>query len=97
MSSASQAEQERKALKSKNDFGNPIVMKSKILAAILDPHRAQSSVFVAEAAGSVRHIDLPVGKKLHTQALSAQFTYQVAHSQLGQMQLILARKHQLLV
>lgn len=50
---------ERKAAKSKNKHGNPLKLKSKILA--LYPDR-DSAVYVAEAAGDVRRIVVEVCK-----------------------------------
>ncbi|OAL55246.1 WD domain-containing protein [Pyrenochaeta sp. DS3sAY3a] len=47
----------RKAAKSKNAKGNPIRLPSKILAIIADPQDEQQ-IYVAEAAGSVKRINL---------------------------------------
>lgn len=58
--SASAAQRERKAAKASNKHGDPLVMKSKILAAIPDPTAPFSSIFIAESAGFVRHINLEV-------------------------------------
>jgi hypothetical protein len=58
--SASNAERERKALKAGNKNGDPIVMKSKILAAVPDPFSPSTAIFIAESAGFVRRIDLAV-------------------------------------
>ncbi|KAM0248687.1 hypothetical protein ACHAQJ_009361 [Trichoderma viride] len=55
---ASNAERDRKALKASNKNGNPIVMKSKILAAVPDPFSPSAAIFIAESAGFVRRIDL---------------------------------------
>ncbi|KFA79000.1 hypothetical protein S40288_00566 [Stachybotrys chartarum IBT 40288] len=55
---ASQAQRARKAAKAGNKHGNPIVLKSKILAAISDPTSPLSSVFIAESAGCVRRVEL---------------------------------------
>ncbi|KAF7548192.1 hypothetical protein G7046_g8758 [Stylonectria norvegica] len=52
------AEKQRKAAKSGNKNGDPLVMKSKILAAILDPFSPSISIFIAESAGFVRRISL---------------------------------------
>jgi len=60
-SSAALSEISRKAAKSKNSFGNPIRLPSKILAVIADPDDA-GRVFVAEAAGTVRRVVLEVCK-----------------------------------
>ncbi|SPO03948.1 related to transcriptional repressor rco-1 [Cephalotrichum gorgonifer] len=49
---------ERRAAKSGNKFGNPIVLKSKILAAVVDPSSPSTSILVAEAAGKVRRVNL---------------------------------------
>lgn len=58
--SASAAQRERKAAKAGNKNGNPLVMKSKILAAIPDPAHPYSSIFIAESAGFVRRVNLEV-------------------------------------
>jgi WD40 repeat protein len=59
--SAEQAKAARRAAKSTNKYGTPIALKSKILAAILDPHSPQSAIFVAESAGAVRRVNLDDG------------------------------------
>jgi hypothetical protein len=51
----------RKAAKSKNDRGNPLKLPSKILAVVPDPEH-ESQIFVAEAAGNVKRINLEVGQ-----------------------------------
>ncbi|KAF5661287.1 transcriptional repressor rco-1 [Fusarium heterosporum] len=51
-------ERERKAAKAGNKNGDPIVMKSKILAVVSDPASPLTSVFIAESAGAVRQINL---------------------------------------
>jgi WD40 repeat protein len=51
----------RRATKSKNTKGNPIKLPSKILAATADP-RNEDYIFVAEAAGTVKRINLEVGQ-----------------------------------
>ena len=56
------ATSERKAAKSKSKRGNPIKIPSKILAACLDP-TAESTVYVAEAAGEVKRVNVQVCKK----------------------------------
>lgn len=56
--SAAQSKRERREAKSSNKFGNPIVLKSKLAAACVDPHSPLNSVFVAETAGSVRKINV---------------------------------------
>ena len=58
-----QAQRERRAAKADNKNGNPIALKSKLLAAIRDP-ASPSSIFVAESAGSVRRLDVDVGQEL---------------------------------
>ncbi|KAB5586067.1 WD40-repeat-containing domain protein [Coniochaeta sp. 2T2.1] len=55
---AEQATAARRAAKSNNKYGKPIVLKSKILAAIVDPHSPSSTVFVAESAGAVRRVNV---------------------------------------
>ncbi|KAH8907077.1 WD40 repeat-like protein [Coniochaeta sp. PMI_546] len=55
---AEQAKAARRAAKSSNKYGKPIALKSKILAAILDPHSPSSAVFVAESAGAVRRVNV---------------------------------------
>ncbi|KAI1405491.1 WD40 repeat-like protein [Hypoxylon fuscum] len=57
---AEQAKQERRAAKADNKNGNPIALKSKILAAIPDPS-SPSSILVAESAGSVRRVNVDTG------------------------------------
>ncbi|PKS10406.1 hypothetical protein jhhlp_002157 [Lomentospora prolificans] len=49
---------EKREAKKGNKFGNPIVLKSKILAVINDPTSPSSSVLVAEAAGKVRRVSI---------------------------------------
>ncbi|KAF5024045.1 hypothetical protein F66182_3893 [Fusarium sp. NRRL 66182] len=56
--SATQAQRRRKAAKAGNKNGDPVVMKSKILAAVPDPVSPLTSVFVAESAGAVRRVNL---------------------------------------
>ncbi|KAL2116792.1 hypothetical protein VTJ04DRAFT_8960 [Mycothermus thermophilus] len=48
----------RRAAKAGNKFGNPIALKSKILAAIPDPRSPTSCILVAESAGAVRLVDV---------------------------------------
>ncbi|XWW97794.1 hypothetical protein V2A60_005781 [Cordyceps javanica] len=57
-SDAANANRARKAAKSGNKNGNPISMKSKILAAIPDPADPAGSIFIAESAGFCRRINL---------------------------------------
>ncbi|KAH8694767.1 putative transcriptional repressor [Ilyonectria robusta] len=59
---ASQAQRERKAAKSGNKNGDPLVMKSKILAAVPDPASPLTSVFIAESAGYVRRVNLELSE-----------------------------------
>ena len=59
--SSSLEEITRKASKSKNTKGNLIKLPSKILAAIADPQDA-NQIYVAEAAGSVKRINIEVGQ-----------------------------------
>jgi hypothetical protein len=51
----------RKAAKSKNTKGDPIKLPSKILAATADP-QDENQIYVAEAAGSVKRVNLEVDK-----------------------------------
>ncbi|OTB12961.1 hypothetical protein K445DRAFT_14251 [Daldinia sp. EC12] len=57
---AERAKRERRAAKAGNKNGNPITLKSKLLAAIADPTNP-SSVFIAESAGSVRRVNVDTG------------------------------------
>ncbi|KAI1408172.1 WD40 repeat-like protein [Hypoxylon sp. FL1857] len=57
---AEQAKRERRAAKAGNKNGNPIALKSKLLAAIPDP-TSPSSVLIAESAGSVRRVNVDTG------------------------------------
>ncbi|KAF3070426.1 hypothetical protein GL218_00762 [Daldinia childiae] len=50
----------KRAAKAGNKNGNPIVLKSKLLAAISDP-TDPSSVLIAESAGSVRRVNVDTG------------------------------------
>ncbi|KAI0406328.1 WD40-repeat-containing domain protein [Xylaria palmicola] len=58
---AEQALSERRAAKASNKNGNPVVLKSKLLAAIPDPS-ASSSLLIAESTGSVRRVDVDSGE-----------------------------------
>ncbi|KAL2887010.1 F-box/WD repeat-containing protein 7 [Ceratocystis lukuohia] len=58
---ATHAKNARQLAKSSNVFGNPIKLKSKVLALISDPSAPFSSVFVAESASKVRRVDLETG------------------------------------
>ncbi|RYN38094.1 hypothetical protein AA0114_g11471 [Alternaria tenuissima] len=51
----------RKAAKSKNTKGTPIKLPSKILAAIADP-QDDNCIYVAEAAGNVKRINIETSK-----------------------------------
>jgi hypothetical protein len=57
---ASESTRARKAAKSGNKNGNPIVLQSKILHAIPDPF-SSSSIYIAESAGCVRKVNVEVG------------------------------------
>lgn len=59
------ASTERKAKKSKNKYGNPVKLPSKVLAASID-HTSERAVFVAEANGEVKRIILEVCKNAST-------------------------------
>ncbi|KAF3766321.1 WD40 repeat-like protein [Cryphonectria parasitica EP155] len=59
-SDAAQSNRERRDAKSKNKYGTPIALKSKIAAAALDPNSPSDSVFVAESVGSVRRINIDI-------------------------------------
>jgi hypothetical protein len=59
-SDASELSRARKAAKSGNKNGNPIVLQSKILNVIADPF-SSSSVYIAESAGGVRKVNIEVG------------------------------------
>ncbi|MCJ1319343.1 hypothetical protein MMC15_004679 [Xylographa vitiligo] len=54
----------RKAKKSTNKHGSPIQLPSKILAIIADP-AASNRVYIAEAAGTARRVELDTGHKTH--------------------------------
>ncbi|CAI4218101.1 unnamed protein product [Parascedosporium putredinis] len=55
---ASIEKREKREVKKANKFGNPIVLKSKVLAVVNDPASPSSSVLVAEAAGKVRRVNI---------------------------------------
>ncbi|KAJ4422822.1 hypothetical protein N0V82_002478 [Gnomoniopsis sp. IMI 355080] len=57
-SDADQSKRHKREAKSGNKFGKPIVLKSKIAAAVLDPNSPSNSVFIAESAGSVRRVNV---------------------------------------
>lgn len=50
----------RRAAKSSNKYGSPIVLKSKILAVAADPHSPSSTVYVTESSGAVRKVNVNV-------------------------------------
>ncbi|KKA26692.1 hypothetical protein TD95_001631 [Thielaviopsis punctulata] len=58
---ATHAKNARRDAKSTNQFGNPIKLKSKILALVADPSSPFGSVFVAESASKVRRVNLETG------------------------------------
>ncbi|KAI3323804.1 WD40 repeat-like protein [Xylariaceae sp. AK1471] len=58
---AEQALTERREAKANNKNGNPIVLKSKLLAAIPDPS-SPTSLLIAESTGSVRRVDVDSGE-----------------------------------
>lgn len=58
--SADLGKRQKREAKSGNKFGKPIVLKSKIAAAVLDPNSPSTSVFIAESAGSVRKVNIDV-------------------------------------
>ncbi|KAK5997315.1 putative WD repeat-containing protein [Cladobotryum mycophilum] len=58
LTDAAHAENDRKAAKSGNKNGDPLVMQSKILAIALDLAFPSNGVFIAESAGNVRRINL---------------------------------------
>ncbi|KAK5635097.1 hypothetical protein RRF57_010809 [Xylaria bambusicola] len=53
--------EERRAAKAGNKNGDPIVLKSKLLAAVPDPS-ASSALLIAESTGSVRRVDVESGE-----------------------------------
>ncbi|KAH9898800.1 WD40 repeat-like protein [Xylariomycetidae sp. FL2044] len=61
---AEQAKTERRAAKAGNQYGDPIALKSKILAAIQDP-TSPTSILVAESSGSVRRVNVDSGDSKH--------------------------------
>ncbi|KAI1745306.1 WD40-repeat-containing domain protein [Xylaria scruposa] len=58
---AEQALTERRAAKASNKDGNPIVLKSKLLAAVPDPS-SSSALLIAESTGSVRRVNVDSGE-----------------------------------
>ncbi|KAK3387153.1 WD40-repeat-containing domain protein [Podospora didyma] len=63
---AEQETRKRRAAKAGNRYGNPITLKSKILAAVADPRFPSSAVLVAESAGSVRRVNLDDADNIKT-------------------------------
>ncbi|KAI1826879.1 WD40-repeat-containing domain protein [Xylaria intraflava] len=61
---AEQAQTDRRAAKASNKNGNPIELKSKLLAAVPDPS-APGSLLIAESTGSVRKINVDSGETTH--------------------------------
>ena len=59
-SSAAQAKRAKRKAKAGNKFGDPIALKSKILAAVEDPFSSYISVFVALSAGGACRVNLEV-------------------------------------
>ncbi|KAK2071931.1 hypothetical protein P8C59_006316 [Phyllachora maydis] len=53
---AEQAKRARRAAKAGNTYGNPVTLKSKLLAAILSPLHSSREILVAEAAGTIRSV-----------------------------------------
>jgi len=58
----------RRATKSNNTRGSPIKLPSKILAIVSDP-QDEHHVYVAEAAGNLKRINLKVGQTSYTRLL----------------------------
>lgn len=58
---ASESTRARRAAKSGNNNGKPIVLQSKLLGLITDPFSSQC-VYIAESAGCVRKVNIEVGK-----------------------------------
>lgn len=59
-SAASDATRARRAAKSGNKNGNPIILQSKILSVVPDPFSAEC-IYIAESAASVRKVNVEVG------------------------------------
>lgn len=57
---ASESTRARKAVKSGNKNGNPIVLQSKILNVVPDPF-SSTCIYLAESAGCVRKVNVEVG------------------------------------
>ncbi|CAJ2511099.1 Uu.00g067240.m01.CDS01 [Anthostomella pinea] len=61
---ADNAQKERRAAKASNKNGDPITLKSKLLAAVPHP-TSPSSILVAESAGAVRRVNVDTGDTKH--------------------------------
>lgn len=59
-SAASDATRARRAAKSGNKNGDPIILQSKILSLIPDPFSAEC-IYIAESAACVRRVNIQVG------------------------------------
>jgi hypothetical protein len=59
---ASESIRARKAAKSVNKNGNPIILQSKILNVIPDPS-SSTSIYIAESVGCVRKVNVEVGMR----------------------------------
>jgi hypothetical protein len=57
---ASESTRARRAAKSGNKHGSPIILQSKILNAIPDPF-SSACIYIAESAGCVRKVNVEVG------------------------------------
>ena len=57
---ASESTRARRAAKSGNKNGDPIILQSKILNVIADPF-SEACIYIAESAGCVRRLNLEVG------------------------------------
>lgn len=60
---ASESTRARRAAKSGNKNGNPIVLQSKILSVIPDPF-STACVYIAESAGCVRKVNIEVSERV---------------------------------
>ena len=56
---ASESIRARRAAKSGNNYGNPIVLQSKILNCVPDPF-STTAIYIAESAGCVRKVNFEV-------------------------------------
>lgn len=61
---ASESTRARRAAKSGNKNGNPIVLSSKILSAVPDPF-SSACIYIAESAGCVRRVNIEVRGSIH--------------------------------